>query len=42
MGCHPEVEGVKLGISSEGDLSFVDIRAQAHRLLDRRQVLHQE
>lgn len=31
-----------LCIVSEGDLSFVDFRAQAHRLLDRRQVLHHE
>ena len=28
---HPEAEGTELGMSSEGDITFVDLRAQVHR-----------
>jgi hypothetical protein len=37
---HPQAEGTELGRSSEGDLSYVIFCTLAHRLLDRRQVLH--
>ena len=39
---HPEAEGVKLCVTSEDHIVFNYFSAQAHRLLDRSQVLHQE
>jgi hypothetical protein len=37
-----QAEGTELGMSSEGDITFIDLRAQVHRFLDCCKVLHQE